>query len=130
MGRTVHDLKIFEYKNCKIFEKTQFSMFCSEISNHLMKLNFPDSVVIFGLETHVCVLQTVKDFLNNGMKVTLVSDGIASRFPEDRQVALDQMGRWENATLSTSESIIFELLKDSNHLKFKEMSNLIKKRSE
>lgn len=112
-------------------------MFCNEISNHLMKSKLnqdqdqvPDSVVIFGLETHVCVLQTVKDFLNNGMKVTLVSDGIASRFPEDRQVALDQMGRWENATISTSESIIFELLKDSNHLKFKEMSNLIKKRSE
>lgn len=107
-------------------------MFSNEIICHLSSFNRSiDSIVIFGLETHVCILQTVKDFLNyNGMKVTLVTDGIASRFHEDGQVALDQMGRWKNASISTSESIMFELLQDSKHLKFKEMLNLIKKRTE
>lgn len=55
-------------------------------------------------------------------------DGVASRFAEDKSVAVDQL-RHLNATISTSESLIFELIRDSEHEKFKEMSDIIKSRT-
>lgn len=103
-------------------------MFTDEVHNHLMNLKI-ESVVIFGLETHACVYQSARDFLNAKLNVFLASDGIASRFPEDREIALKQLQAF-NAVVSTSESIIFELVKDSKHEKFKELSTLIKMRKE
>ncbi len=101
-------------------------MLTPEIRSHLSKLK-TESVVIFGMETHVCVYQTCKDLLQESFNVFLASDGIYSRFTEDRIAALEQLRHW-NATISTSESIIFELVRDSKHENFKEMSALIKSR--
>lgn len=101
-------------------------MFTPDVRNKLKTLN-TDSIVIFGMETHVCVYQTVKDLLGEKFKVFLASDGISSRFVEDRSVALEQLRNW-GAIVSTSESLIFELLKDSKHEHFKEMSSIIKSR--
>ena len=103
-------------------------MFTDEVRSHLTDLK-TESIVIFGLETHVCVSQSAKDFLHANFNVFLASDGIASRFPEDREIALKQLKNF-NAVVSTSESIIFELIKDANHEKFKEISTLIKTRKE
>lgn len=101
-------------------------MLIPEVRSKLESLK-TESVVIFGMETHVCVYQTVKDLLQENYQVFLASDGISSRFAEDRSVALDQLRNW-GAVISTSESVIFELLKDSKHENFKEMSALIKSR--
>ena len=101
-------------------------MLIPEVRNKLQSLK-TESIIIFGMETHVCVYQTVKDLLEENYKVFLASDGISSRFAEDRSVALDQLRSW-GAVVSTSESIIFELLKDSKHENFREMSSLIKLR--
>lgn len=103
-------------------------MFTDEVRNHLKDLK-TESVVIFGLETHVCVYQSTKDLLDAKFNVFLASDGIASRFPEDREIALKQLQNF-NAVISTSESIIFELIKDARNEKFKELSALIKARKE
>lgn len=84
-----------------------------------------ETVVIFGLEAHVCVYQTVKDLLEAKFSVFMAADGIASRSCEDRAVALEQLARF-GAVLSTSESILFELCQDAKHPKFKQMSELIK----
>lgn len=101
-------------------------MLTADVCEHLKTLK-TESVVLFGLESHVCVYQTAKDLLNNKFEVFLASDGIASRFEEDRTTALKQMRAW-NATVSTSESLIFELIQDAKHEKFKELSTLIKSR--
>lgn len=101
-------------------------MFTPEVKDKLQTLQ-TESIVIFGMETHVCVYQTVKDLLDEKFNVFLASDGISSRFLEDRSVALEQMRNW-GAVVSTSESIMFELLRDSKHEKFKAMSELIKSR--
>lgn len=101
-------------------------MLIPAVKSTLESLN-TESVVIFGMETHVCVYQTVKDLLQENYQVFLASDGIASRFAEDRSVALEQLRNW-GAVISTSESIIFELLNDSKHEKFREMSSFLKAR--
>ena len=103
-------------------------MLIPEVRTKLASLG-TDSIVIFGLESHVCIYQTCKDLLDEKFTVFLASDGIYSRFSEDRAAALKQLQHW-NATISTSESIIFELVKDAKNEKFKEMSSLIKARKE
>ena len=103
-------------------------MLIPQIRSHLQSLS-TETVVLFGLEGHVCIYQSTRDLLEMDVNVVLVSDGIASRFAEDRRVALDQLQKW-GATVSTSESVIFELIRDSTHEKFRELSNLIKARKE
>lgn len=85
----------------------------------------PASVVLFGIETHVCVQQTALDLLDGGYDVHVVTDGCSSRAPADRAAALDRM-KQSGAFLTTHESVIFELLQDSKHPNFKEVSALIR----
>ncbi len=86
------------------------------------------SVIVFGIETHVCVLQTVFDLLRAGFRVCVVSDAVGSRFDTDKVVALQAMQQ-AGARISTSESIIFELCRDSASPLFKSISALVKNRT-
>ena len=65
--------------------------------------------ILFGSETHVCVQQTCLELLEQGYQVHLPVDGISSCRELDRSVALHRM-RQSGAFLSTSESIIFEMV--------------------
>merc|ERR1740130_2108240 len=76
------------------------------------------NVYIFGVESHVCVLQTTLDLLRRGYNVYLVSDAIASQRENDRAVALQRMER-AGAILTTGESALYEILQDAQHPRFK-----------
>lgn len=60
-------------------------MLTDEVRAHLPT---DHSVVLFGLETHVCVLQTVKDLVQSNYNVFLLADGVSSRFAEDKEMAI------------------------------------------
>ena len=83
------------------------------------------NLVVFGLESHVCVLQTVIDLLANGYNVALVTDCIDSRKTSDHAIAL-RRAEEEGALLTTGESILFELLRASGTDTFKQISALVK----
>lgn len=83
------------------------------------------NIVVFGLESHVCVLQTVVDLIANGYNVALVADCIDSRKPSDHAIAL-RRAEEEGALLTTCESILFELLRASGTDVFKQISALVK----
>ncbi len=68
-----------------IFEKTQFSMLTEEVRSQLPAEH---SILLFGFEAHVCILQTVKDLLESNFKVFVLADGISCRFPEDKEIAI------------------------------------------
>jgi len=70
-------------------------------------------VIVCGIEAHVCVLQTTIDLLELGYHPVVVADCIASRFPEDKAVALDRM-RTEGVLITSCESILFELAREIN----------------
>ncbi|CAI8013727.1 Isochorismatase domain-containing protein 2 [Geodia barretti] len=84
-----------------------------------------NSVVIFGIETQVCVQQTALDLLDKGYDVHILADGCSSRSQVDRMLALERL-RAAGAFLTTSESVVFELLGDSKHPNFKEVQALVK----
>lgn len=83
------------------------------------------TVLLAGIETHVCVLQTAMDLLEAGMEPVLVLDASSSRNPLDRDVAARRIER-EGGRVTTVESILFELTRMSGTPTFKEISRLVK----
>jgi nicotinamidase-related amidase len=84
-----------------------------------------ENIIITGIESHVCVLQTVLDLLRNGYHPVVVEDCISSRRENDKRMAVERM-RQAGAIITTSESILFELLRYSGTEQFKAISRLVK----
>lgn len=82
-------------------------------------------VIVCGIETHICVLQTVIDLKAKGYQPVLVTDCVSSRKAVDRKTALKR-ARDEGAILTTSESILFELLKKAGTDTSKKIQRLVK----
>ena len=80
--------------------------------------------LVVGIETHVCVQQTVLDLLAAGFRVYIAVDAVGSRYATDHRTAL---GAWtEQATLTTTEAALFEWCQTSEAPQFKRISQLIK----
>lgn len=84
-------------------------------------------IVVAGMETHVCVLQTVLDLLSMGNQVYVVADAIASRREIDQKYALDRMAA-SGAVLTTAEGVLFEWAESAEAPEFKQVSGLVKNR--
>jgi nicotinamidase-related amidase len=82
-------------------------------------------VVIAGVETHVCVLQTALELLGSRHRVILVADAAGSRDPADHQAAVER-ARQHGAEVVTSEMVLFEWLRDSRHPAFRQVQKLLK----
>ena len=81
-------------------EKLRFSALGPDVRRQLGQR---PNVVVAGMETHVCVFQTVRDLADAGMRPVLCTDAVLSRFPADREVGL-QLAREAGATLSSVEA--------------------------
>jgi len=84
-------------------------------------------IVVAGMETHVCVLQTVLDLLASGFQTFVVADAVAGRRELDHQVALDRMVN-SGAILTTAEAVLFEWCETAEAPEFKQLSALVKSR--
>ncbi|MCK5081917.1 MAG: isochorismatase family protein, partial [Candidatus Omnitrophica bacterium] len=78
-----------------------------------------------GIEAHVCVYQTVCDLMDVQYEVQVVGDAVSSRTEADKDFALKRIRAFGGDVTST-EMIVCELLKTSEHEKFREVINLIK----
>lgn len=85
-------------------------------------------VLVTGMETHVCVLQTVLDLLDRGFVVHLVRDALASRFISDYNNALD-LAVQAGAVITTTETALFQLVKVAGTSEFKVISKLVRQRT-
>lgn len=82
-------------------------------------------VLVVGIETHVCVQQTVLDLLADGFRVYVAADAVASRFELDRATALRRMEA-SGAVLTTVESALFEWCDAAGTPEFKQISALVR----
>ena len=82
-------------------------------------------VLISGIESHVCVYQTVSDLINAGYEVHVVSDTISSRTQENREIGLKMMSHL-GANLTSTETVLFELLRVAEGEKLKAISQIVK----
>lgn len=86
-----------------------------------------DQIILAGMETHVCVLQTAFDLLALGYHVTIAADAVCSRRETDHQVAIQRL-RDSGVTVATTESIAFEWLETADAAEFRALSALAKNR--
>ena len=97
----------------------------TELCEAVTAANRPQ-IVVTGIETHVCVLQTVLDLLAAGYEVHVPHDAVNSRRPADKEWALRRMEA-AGATITSTESALFELLERCDTDDFKIVAKLIKK---
>ena len=105
--------------------KHDFSMVVPAVEARLAAAPAVTSVVITGIEAHVCVLQTTLDLIERGYAVHLAVDGISSQRHVDREAGLARAAA-AGAHLSTSEMILFELARSAAAPAFREVSALAK----
>ena len=126
LGDTLPEIReVLEGDNAKSFEKVTFSACDNDDSWHYLAQQNRSIVLLFGVEAHVCVMQTALDLLDNGMQPVIIGDAVGSRFPYDKKQAIRRIRR-AGSVISTVESILFELCRSSKDPAFKTISNLIK----
>ncbi|HTR88752.1 MAG TPA: isochorismatase family protein [Solirubrobacteraceae bacterium] len=101
-------------------EKTVFSAARAEG----FELQGREQAIVCGIETHVCVSQTVHDLLDRGVQVHVPADAVGSRHQIDHERALQRLER-AGAVVTTVEAALFELLKRAGTPEFKTVQKLI-----
>lgn len=101
-------------------EKTHFSCVAAHCLAPLAAHN-RRQIVVCGVESHVCVLQTVLDLKRNGKEVFVVEEAIGSRRPSDKALALERM-RGHGVGIVSREMVAFEWLHEAATPLFKEIS--------
>ena len=124
LGTTVPSI-ISLFPDFTFFEKISFSC-CGDtaFSDELDRLGRKD-IILCGIETHVCVLQTCLDLLAAGKRPIIADDCTSSRKLCDKEIAIGRM-RQEGARITTMESILFELTRVAGNTTFRSISGLIK----
>ncbi len=124
LGTTIPELNPY-ITDIERHEKMSFSCCGSESFLDELIHSKKKEIILFGIEAHVCVLQTFLDMQNRGLNVVVIEDCVSSRKQSDKEIAIHRM-RQEGARISSSESILFELCKEAGSDTFKEISKLVK----
>lgn len=98
------------------------------LPRHLKKkahTNTRNSIVLAGCETHICLLQTALELLEQDFDVWVVVDACSSRTQANRDAAFDRLAT-AGAELVTTEMVLFEWLRSAEHTAFKPVHTLIK----
>ena len=119
------ELGLAKFPAIRPIAKTQFSMLTQDVSDK-MAAEFPavKSVLLCGIEAHVCVQGTCFDLCRLGYDVHVIVDAVSSRSQTDRLVALNRM-KDAGAFLTTAESALLTLTGDSKSPCFSQIQKLI-----
>jgi len=113
------------FKNFRFHEKLSFSCCDDEEFMKALKPLNKEYIIICGIETHVCVLQTAIDLIEEDYTPVIVEDCVGSRNENDKKIAIERM-RQEGAIIVTYESILFELCRFAGNDQFKLISKIVK----
>lgn len=87
--------------------------------------NARDQIILAGIETHICILQTAFDFMERGLRVYVVADAVSSRSTTSHNLALQRL-RDGGAVIVTVESVLFEWCEVAGTEQFKQISQLVR----
>ena len=110
---------------CQIIDKSTFSCMGSEEFREALEKTGKKSVIIAGIETHICVEQTVLDLIDAGFSVLVSADAVDSRNLRNRDVSIERMAA-AGAVITSTESILYDLLGGAKAPEFKAISKLVK----
>ena len=106
-------------------EKNTFSAWLTDEYRKKLTDSCRKSVILMGVETHICVEQTALDLLANGYEVFLAADCVGSRDSFNRDNSIRRMER-AGAVITNAESILYELMGSSAVPEFKAISKIVK----
>lgn len=125
LGETIPSIVEALKEDYNPIEKMAFSCCQSkDVMKFLTDFNKTE-VILFGIESHVCVLQTALDLLELGGTPVIVEDCVSSRNPNDKKVAIERM-RQHGAIITTLESLLFEICQESGTEEFKQLLKVVK----
>jgi nicotinamidase-related amidase len=105
--------------------KTSFDA-CSELAiARVLSELAPRSVVVVGMESHVCVFQSARELVKRGYATFVVADAVVSRREENRRIGLSLCER-AGATATATETVLFDLLGEAGTDAFKTVSRLVR----
>lgn len=109
----------------EVFEKKSFSALSTNEIFDKIKSFKKKQIILCGIESHICVLQTCFELIDNDYEVFIIKNACASRNTEDFNIGMKLMEK-KGASILTLEIALFELLKSSANPKFKDVQALIK----
>ncbi|MDR1492488.1 MAG: hydrolase [Planctomycetaceae bacterium] len=126
LGATAAELKTAAPKNVAVFEKKSFSAcLVPEFLEELRRNDAIRKIVVAGIESHVCVLQTALDLMSFGYEIHLAADVVRSRFADDYNFALRRL-ETSGCFLTTTESVLFQWCRTADAPQFKEISRIVR----
>lgn len=123
LGHTIAPLQPYLVDG-QVYEKREYSYATTEVLEFLSKHKIKN-VIVLGEETHICVFQGTRALLSAGYNVYLPISCVSSRTTENKANGLDQL-KTLGAVVSNVETLLFDMMKTSEHPQFKEISKLIK----
>ena len=125
LGPTLSEFKTIFDPSWPIIEKSTFSCLGSAEVRMELKRKHISSVILLGIENHVCVLQTAIDLIAEGFQTIILKDAVNSRKAIDMETGFET-AKTAGVHMMTVESLVFMLMKDSRHPAFRNISKLIK----
>jgi len=123
LGPTLSDIKA-ELASVPAVPKLDFDCFgCESFVQRIQEMK-RSTLILCGIEAHICVAQTALHAAAT-FDVHVVADAVASRSPENRRIALERMSH-RGVTITSTEMVIYELLKRAGTQTFKEVLKLVK----
>ncbi len=124
LGETIPEIRKL-IPQIQPIEKVEFScMESRKFKESLAKLG-AKTLIITGIEAHICVTQTAIEALDAGFRVCVVSDAVSSRNLEDKAISLKRLRHYGVAVVST-EMLMYELLKKAGTPEFKKALELVR----
>lgn len=124
LGPTVPELAPL-LTDCETISKKSFSCWGDESFRNTLERLGRNQILLCGIESHVCVYQTVMELMKQGYEVSLVADAVSSRSAMFVGIAVERM-RDAGCSIVNTEMVLFELLKTSESDRFKEISKIVK----
>lgn len=109
------------------FRKLSFSCCGDSVFMRMLRQVRKKTVIVCGIEAHICVLQTVLDLLKHRYHVLLVRDATSSHAAIDRETAIERM-RSAGAIIATTEAVIYELTEKAGTEEFRKILEILKER--
>ena len=123
LGETLPEIK--EKLSVSAMEKMSFSCCGDEAFMKRLKELGRKQVIVTGMESHVCVLQTVLELLADGYHVHVVNDAVMSRKKKNWKLGLNMVAS-AGAVVTSTEAALFQLLKVAGTEEFKKLSKLVR----
>ena len=111
--------------NTPPLHKISFSYYSDEYFLRKFESSHRKRVLVCDIKNHVCGYQTVSDLVSAGCETHVVTDAISSRTPENRQIGFDMINRI-GAHLTSTETVLFELLRAAEGEIFRKISQIVK----